>query len=217
MDKLSPIIEENKIINLKEIINLIKHINDEELIIDYLNEIEEYNDNSFNMIEGLDKIKDTLTSRLNKIQGKEIKEELLISENEFKRILNMLYNGKELSEENSKDLFALADILLSEMDKGNLNYDKQNMLDIFIYYLKDKLGNMGLSNKESSILNKYDNIIAQKQANLEKEYREENIRIKKLKFKEKQDSTRGAIITVVVLEVTTLLGILISVLALANN
>ncbi|MDD2409225.1 MAG: hypothetical protein PHD03_00675 [Bacilli bacterium] len=219
MDKLSPIIEENKIINLNEIIDLIKQINDEELINDYLNEIEEYNDNSFDKIDGLDIINDSLTLRLNEIQVKEINEpeELLISENEFKRILDMLYNGKEISKENTNDLFALADILLSEMDKGSLNSDKQNALDIFIYYLKVKLENSGLNNKENKFLNKYVNIVAKKQADLEKEHHKEDIRIKALKFKEKQDSTRGAIITIVVLEVTTLLGILISVLALANN
>ena len=217
MDKLSPIIEKNKIINSNEIISFIKRINDEELIIDYLNEIKEYNNDSFNVLEGLDKIKDTLISRLNKIKVTEIKEELPISENEFKRILYILYNGKKISEETSKDLLAFVDILLSEMNKGNLDKDKQNMLDYFICYFKDKLENIGLSNKESIIINKYNDIIAEKQANLEKAYREENIRIKKLKFKEKQESTRGAIVTVAVLEVTILLGILISVLALANN
>ncbi|MDD4706001.1 MAG: hypothetical protein PHS24_02145 [Bacilli bacterium] len=218
-EKLSPIIKENKIINLNEIISLIKQINDEELITDYLNEIVEYNDDSFDKIDGLDKIKDTLILKLNDLKGKEdLKpERLFISENEYIRLLEILYKGENINAENIGDLYTLTDVLLLKMSKGRLSYDQQNILDTYIYYLKDKFEDKGLSKKEDWILNKYNKIVAQKQADLEKEHFNEDIRIKQLKFKEKQDSTRGAITSVAVLEVTILLGLLISVLALANN
>lgn len=218
-DKLKPIIKDNNIINKNEIINIIKKNLNEEFLEDYLLEIEDYENNSSNIINGLSNIKENLLSRLNEIKVNKLNaiENKLISENEFNRFLGMLYSDDKLTKENYQDLYLYVNTLLINMQEENLEYDKQNSIDIYIYYLKDRKQNDLLNEEENNILKKYKNIIIKKNQQLENQKKSETDKIKKLKLLSKQNSTRGAIISVVILETTILLGILISIIALAKR
>lgn len=218
-EKLKPIIKDNNIINLHEIIEMIKVNSNEEFLEDYLIEIEDFENNSSNVIKDLNNIKISLISRLSEIKIKEFNEfeNKFISENEFNRFLGMLYSGDKLTEENLKDLYSYVNASLVDMEQESLDYDKQNSLDIYIYYLKDKMQNNELNNEENKILSHYEEIIIKINQEIEKENLNEINKGKVLKLISKENSTRGAIVTVVILEVTILLGILISVVALAKR
>lgn len=217
MEKIRPIIKDGKIINLNEIITFINQIDDKELLNDYLIEITEYKDLNPNQVEDFNQIKEAAVQRLNQLKAPPSKEILLISNYEYIRILAKLYKGEEITAKNNEDLYLLTDILLQSMSRGIITKDSQGMLDTYIYYLKDKRENQGLNHRENNFIKHYDYNVSQNQKRKENEYRKEDIKIKELKFKQKQENTRGAIISVAVLEITILLGIFISVLALANN
>ncbi|HHX33518.1 MAG TPA: hypothetical protein GX713_04785 [Mollicutes bacterium] len=141
-----------------------------------------------------------------------------ISINEFNRLLSLMYSGFPLEGESVKDLNVFINDALLEMEEGIISYDKQNSVDTYIYYLKDKKLNETLFPEEVKVLDKYDNIIDERNRILrEEEALLEKAEIKKLKLTNLANNTRGGIVSVIILEVTVLLGILISVLALANK
>ena len=141
-----------------------------------------------------------------------------ISINEFNRLLSLMYSGFPLEGESVKDLNVFINDALLEMEEGTISYDKQNSVDTYIYYLKDKKLNETLFPEEVKVLDKYDNIIDERNRILrEEEALLEKAEIKKLKLTNLANNTRGGIVSVIILEVTVLLGILISVLALANK
>ena len=141
-----------------------------------------------------------------------------ISINEFNRLLSLMYSGFPLEGESVKDLNVFINDALLEMEEGIISYDKQNSVDTYIYYLKAKKLNETLFPEEVKVLDKYDNIIDERNRILrEEEALLEKAEIKKLKLTNLANNTRGGIVSVIILEVTVLLGILISVLALANK
>lgn len=141
-----------------------------------------------------------------------------ISINEFNRLLSLMYSGFPLEGESVKDLNVFINDALLEMEEGIISYDKQNSVDTYVYYLKDKKLNETLFPEEVKVLDKYDNIIDERNRILrEEEALLEKAEIKKLKLTNLANNTRGGIVSVIILEVTVLLGILISVLALANK
>lgn len=141
-----------------------------------------------------------------------------ISISEFNRLLSLMYSGFPLEGESVKDLNVFINDALLEMEEGIISYDKQNSVDTYIYYLKDKKLNETLFPEEVKVLDKYDNIIDERNRILrEEEALLEKAEIKKLKLTNLANNTRGGIVSVIILEVTVLLGILISVLALANK
>lgn len=216
-NKLKPIIVDSKILNIDIILKEIRNNKDGILLNEYLIEIKDYLRNNSH-VSDFNQIVDSLIRQLDLINNPSKLEDNLISESEFNRLVAILYSGDNLPSEMIKDFYLFVDDVLNEMKNGTMNYDRQNSLDIYIYYLKDKKIGGTLYPKEVRILDSYDNIIDSKLAR-ERE-REANSLEKEaieLKLKYKENSRKGMIISVVVLEATILLGILVSVIALAKR
>ncbi len=141
-----------------------------------------------------------------------------ITINEFNRLLSLIYRKNTLQGESIKDLYIFVDNALIKLEKGSISYEEQNSIETYIYYLKTKKITEKLYPKEFKVLEKYDEIIDNKnRLRREKEAFYINEETKKLKLTNLLNNTKNGIISVVILEVTLLLGILISIIALANK
>lgn len=142
-----------------------------------------------------------------------------ILETEVNNLISKLYDGMALSIEELNRLHSFMLTGLNKMLEEELHYDYQNTIDIYIVYLEDKEILSELTKEEKQILFKYREIIRERERKLaqEESIAKENGEIKELKFLPTDLNTNGAVVTIVILEVTLLLGILISALALVKR
>ena len=133
-------------------------------------------------------------------------------------LLGSLWNGKALTSEENEKLISYNRNLIKSMESGPLHYDTQAIVDSYVMYLCDKEVATGITPEESAVVQEYNAAVAKiretKKAEEEKLIVEGKNKTLKLSL---ENNTRGAIISIVVLETTILLGILISFLALAKR
>lgn len=220
-ERLRPIIKNYEISNLEDIKLAIKECDDVLLLKDYLEEVNDFALN--NKIEGLISLSDALNSRLNNLNNdvkvkveEEIKEEVEFPILEINNVISSYYNDIPVSLEAENKLNEFIVYSLEKMDNETLEYELQNSLDMYIVYLERKEYQEELSSREKEILNKYFNIIIKRENKLGREELTLNDE-QKLVLKPKNLNTNGAVVTIVVLEVSILLGVLISVLALVKR
>lgn len=220
-ERLRPIIKNYEISNLEDIKLAIKECDDVLLLKDYLEEVNDFALN--NKIEGLISLSDALNSRLNNLNNdvkvkveEEIKEEVEFPILEINNVISSYYNDIPVSLEAENKLNEFIVYSLEKMDNETLEYELQNSLDMYIVYLERKEYQEELSSREKEILNKYLNIIIKRENKLDREELNLNDE-QKLVLKPKNLNTNGAVVTIVILEVSILLGVLISVLALVKR
>ena len=194
---LEPQIRLGQIVNLDEILKGISKVDDDKFLIDYLDDLDYYENAYPNAVssEELSRLKNALKARLNEISSLE----KIITVEGFLKLYQRLLSGEELSETESKQIDAFIDKALSLMEKS-LDYNKitktQEALDEYIIYLENH-------GTENAVTKKYHDIINSRKpiTNGKKP-----LRIKKI-------DTDGHIKTLVIIESTILLGILLGVLA----
>lgn len=194
---LEPQIRLGQIVNLDEILKGISKVDDDKFLIDYLDDLDCYENAYPNAVssEELSRLKNALKARLNEISSLE----KIITVEEFLKLYQRLSGGEELSETESKQIDAFINKALSLMEKS-LDYNKitktQEALDEYIIYLENH-------GTENAVTKKYHDIINSRKpiTNGKKP-----LRIKKI-------DTDGHIKTLVIIESTILLGILLGVLA----
>ena len=138
----------------------------------------------------------------------------IIKLNEFIELVSRAYNGDNLTEEEQEKMhnFVLASI--TDMENGSLDYDTQNAIDCYMEYLREQEKD-NTTKKTDELLEKYYLIIEEKnKEQLQKENEAKAAgQIKVLEIKPVDH--HGNIITIVVIEITLLLGMLVSILAFA--
>ena len=200
-EKLRPVISNNEIINLSSIINEINNCKDENLLKDYKGEVEEFSMN--NSIKGLSELELALENQIEKLNL----DSEFITEMQASNLISAIYDGMSLTEENEKNLHSFIINGLNKMEEEVLDYDYQNVIDMYIVYLEDKENLALITLEEKGLLNRYRNIIQKREKQLEGDLLvKENP--KKLKLLPSNLNTNGAVVTIVILEVTMLLGML---------
>jgi hypothetical protein len=135
---------------------------------------------------------------------------------EFGEIFRKITNAETLTSTEESKLDSYISNALESSKNDTIKTDDQNALDVYINYLNEK---ESLTPKEQTVLDSYNNNVKEKQTlQAQKEaVAKENNEIKVLQMKPLTDDskTSGYIITVAILEISILLGILISVLAIA--
>lgn len=209
-EKLRPIIINEEITNISDVFDAIDQSTDIHFLQVYLIEVDEVI--KTRNVKHLPELSDKLLSRIKEIsQSNILKEEdlVIISAVKANQLIIKLYDQVVLTSEEINQLNNFVNLGLNQMEDETINYDYQNSIDMYIEYLKTK--EMNLTTEESQIIFKYANIIEAKEKSLNKKI--EKQAVKKLTVL----NTNGAVITVVILEVTILLGMLISVLALVKR
>ncbi len=209
-EKLRPIIINEEITNISDVFDAIDQSTDIHFLQVYLIEVDEVI--KTRNVKHLPELSDKLLSRIKEIsQSNILKEEdlVIISAVKANQLIIKLYDQVVLTSEEINQLNNFVNLGLNQMEDETINYDHQNSIDMYIEYLKTK--EMNLTTEESQIIFKYANIIEAKEKSLNKKI--EKQAVKKLTVL----NTNGAVITVVILEVTILLGMLISVLALVKR
>ncbi len=143
-----------------------------------------------------------------------IEEKGLLTESQFYLLITRLMEGEELSFEEIRGMNRYAQIIIKEIKEGPIHYDRQNSLDMFIEFLKEKNGENFLSPEEENIVMLYNEIGKTKSLSTPDKSKKD---VRELKLLPPDIANQGAIVSVVIIEVTILLGILISVLALAKR
>ena len=137
---------------------------------------------------------------------------------EINNIIVKLHDNYYITNEEQQKLYSFINNGLEKIAQYELEYnDCQNTIDFYIVYLEKKLMDKQLSKEEERILKKYQNIIRERETKLLNPDSDTNNSQQTLKRVPKVLNTNGAVITVVILETTILLGILISVLALVKR
>lgn len=209
-EKLRPIIINEEITNISDVFDAIDQSTDIHFLQVYLIEVDEVI--KTRNVKHLPELSDKLLSRIKEIsQSNILKEEdlVIISAVKANQLIIKLYDQVVLTSEEINQLNNFVNLGLNQMEDETINYDHQNSIDMYIEHLKTK--EMNLTTEESQIIFKYANIIEAKEKSLNKKI--EKQAVKKLTVL----NTNGAVITVVILEVTILLGMLISVLALVKR
>ncbi len=235
-ERLRPIVKDNKIINLKEVLLGIRECSDLNLLNAYLEEVKDYS--SYNLIDGLDKLDAALSVRLDQLSNKNnietikeepIKEVITITKDiepqpelktvsivDANNIIALYFNNVTPTKEQENKIQEFISNGLTKMESEEIDFEYQNTIDIYIVYLENKANLTKLTKEEINILNSYLDIIRKREENiLEKE--DSLSEVHQLKLVPKNLNTNGAVVTVVILEVTILLGILISAVALVKR
>ncbi len=125
--------------------------------------------------------------------------------NNFKNGVARLWNGENLSYDEIKELDSIAAELIDMMETSELDYDLQNSLDNYIIYYKQYHNLNEERTKNLVAYNKYVNENANNMLALEQQNR-----VKMLK----QINSRGIISAITIIETVTIIGMLISFLAI---
>ena len=137
---------------------------------------------------------------------------VLIKLNEFIELVSRAYNGDKLSKEEKEQMYNFALSSISDMENNSLDYDTQNAIDCYMEYLREQEKDDTIV-KSDKLLEKYNQTIENKnKEQLQKEAEAKTAgQIKILEIKPVDH--HGNIITIVVIEITLLLGMLVSILA----
>lgn len=200
---LEPIIRNSKILNLKDILESLKKIEDADYLTDYIDEIESYVSDYPNAVtpDDINTLKNALKERLDALGVAP-----LIGYYDFAEIYKKLVENNHTDEEEASVQRYIAKCL-KLLEKDQISFDEQNALDL---YMNDYLANKLKTKSEENLFKRYnDIIIMNKSRMLEKSPGKKPLRIKPI-------DTSGRIIAITLIEVTVLVGILLGVLAIAK-
>ena len=200
---LEPIIRNSKILNLKDILESLKKIEDADYLTDYIDEIESYVSDYPNAVtpDDINTLKNALKERLDALGVAP-----LIGYYDFAEIYKKLVENNHTDEEEASVQRYIAKCL-KLLEKDQISFDEQNALDL---YMSDYLANKLKTKSEENLFKRYNDIIKiNKSRMLEKSPGKKPLRIKPI-------DTSGIIIAITFIEVTVLVGILLGVLAIAK-
>ena len=200
---LEPIIRNSKILNLKDILESLKKIEDADYLTDYIDEIESYVSDYPNAVtpDDINTLKNALKERLDALGVAP-----LIGYYDFAEIYKKLVENNHTDEEEASVQRYIAKCL-KLLEKDQISFDEQNALDL---YMSDYLANKLKTKSEENLFKRYNDIIKiNKSRMLEKSQGKKPLRIKPI-------DTSGRIIAITLIEVTVLVGILLGVLAIAK-
>lgn len=200
---LEPIIRNSKILNLKDILESLKKIEDADYLTDYIDEIESYVSDYPNAVtpDDINTLKNALKERLDTLGVAP-----LIGYYDFAEIYKKLVENNHTDEEEASVQRYIAKCL-KLLEKDQISFDEQNALDL---YMNDYLANKLKTKSEENVFKRYNDIIKiNKSRMLEKSPGKKPLRIKPI-------DTSGRIIAITLIEVTVLVGILLGVLAIAK-
>ena len=200
---LEPIIRNSKILNLKDILESLKKIEDADYLTDYIDEIESYVSDYPNAVtpDDINTLKNALKERLDALGVAP-----LIGYYDFAEIYKKLVENNHTDEEEASVKRYIAKCL-KLLEKDQISFDEQNALDL---YMSDYLANKLKTKSEENLFKRYNDIIKiNKSRMLEKSPGKKPLRIKPI-------DTSGRIIAITLIEVTVLVGILLGVLAIAK-
>lgn len=200
---LEPSIRNGRILNLNDILESLKKIEDADYLTDYIDEIESYVSDYPDAVsqDDINTLKSALKERL-----KTLKVPPLIGYYEFADLYKKLLEKTQTKEEETSIQRYIAKCL-KLLEKDQISFDEQNALDL---YMNDYLANKLKTKSEENLFKRYNNIIKiNKSRMLEKNPGKKPLRIKPI-------NTNGRIIAITLIEVTVLVGILLGVLAIAK-
>ena len=200
---LEPSIRNGRILNLNDILESLKKIEDADYLTDYIDEIESYVSDYPDAVsqDDINTLKSALKERL-----KTLKVPPLIGYYEFADLYKKLLEKTQTKEEEASVQRYIAKCL-KLLEKEQISFDEQNALDL---YMNDYLANKLKTKSEENLFKRYNNIIKiNKSRMLEKNPGKKPLRIKPI-------NTNGRIIAITLIEVTVLVGILLGVLAIAK-
>lgn len=200
---LEPSIRNGRILNLNDILESLKKIEDADYLTDYIDEIESYVSDYPAAVsqDDINTLKSALKERL-----KTLKVPPLIGYYEFADLYKKLLEKTQTKEEEASVQRYIAKCL-KLLEKEQISFDEQNALDL---YMNDYLANKLKTKSEENLFKRYNDIIKiNKSRMLEKNPGKKPLRIKPI-------NTNGRIIAITLIEVTVLVGILLGVLAIAK-
>lgn len=200
---LEPSIRNGRILNLNDILESLKKIEDADYLTDYIDEIESYVSDYPDAVsqDDINTLKSALKERL-----KTLKVPPLIGYYEFADLYKKLLEKTQTKEEEASIQRYIAKCL-KLLEKEQISFDEQNALDL---YMNDYLANKLKTKSEENLFKRYNDIIKiNKSRMLEKNPGKKPLRIKPI-------NTNGRIIAITLIEVTVLVGILLGVLAIAK-
>lgn len=200
---LEPSIRNGRILNLNDILESLKKIEDADYLTDYIDEIESYVSDYPDAVsqDDINTLKSALKERL-----KILKVPPLIGYYEFADLYKKLLEKTQTKEEEASVQRYIAKCL-KLLEKDQISFDEQNALDL---YMNDYLANKLKTKSEENLFKRYNDIIKiNKSRMLEKNPGKKPLRIKPI-------NTNGRIIAITLIEVTVLVGILLGVLAIAK-
>lgn len=200
---LEPSIRNGRILNLNDILESLKKIEDADYLTDYIDEIESYVSDYPDAVsqDDINTLKSALKERL-----KTLKVPPLIGYYEFADLYKKLLEKTQTKEEEASIQRYIAKCL-KLLEKEQISFDEQNALDL---YMNDYLANKLKTKSEEDLFKRYNDIIKiNKSRMLEKNPGKKPLRIKPI-------NTNGRIIAITLIEVTVLVGILLGVLAIAK-
>lgn len=200
---LEPSIRNGRILNLNDILESLKKIEDADYLTDYIDEIESYVSDYPDAVsqDDINTLKSALKERL-----KTLKVPPLIGYYEFADLYKKLLEKTQTKEEEASIQRYIAKCL-KLLEKEQISFDEQNALDL---YMNDYLANKLKTKSEENLFKRYNDIIKiNKSRMLEKNPGKKPLRIKPI-------NTNGRIIAITLIEVTILVGILLGVLAIAK-
>lgn len=200
---LEPSIRNGRILNLNDILESLKKIEDADYLTDYIDEIESYVSDYPDAVsqDDINTLKSALKERL-----KTLKVPPLIGYYEFADLYKKLLEKTQTKEEEASIQRYIAKCL-KLLEKEQISFDEQNALDL---YMNDYLANKLKTKSEENLFKRYNDIIKiNKSRMLEKNPGKKPLRIKPI-------NTNGRIIAITIIEVTVLVGILLGVLAIAK-
>lgn len=200
---LEPIIRNSKILNLKDILESLKKIEDADYLTDYIDEIESYVSDYPNAVtpDDINTLKNALKERLDTLGVAP-----LIGYYDFAEIYKKLVENNHTDEEEASVQRYIAKCL-KLLEKDQISFDEQNALDL---YMNDYLVKKLKTKSEENLFKRYNDIIKMNKSRmLEKSPGKKPLRIKPI-------DTSGRIIAITLIEVTVLVGILLGVLAIAK-
>ena len=200
---LEPSIRNGRILNLNDILESLKKIEDADYLTDYIDEIESYVSDYPDAVsqDDINTLKSALKERL-----KTLKVPPLIGYYEFADLYKKLLEKTQTKEEEASVQRYIAKCL-KLLEKDQISFDEQNALDL---YMNDYLANKLKTKSEENLFKRYNDIIKiNKSRMLEKNPGKKPLRIKPI-------NTNDRIIAITLIEVTVLVGILLGVLAIAK-
>lgn len=200
---LEPSIRNGRILNLNDILESLKKIEDADYLTDYIDEIESYVSDYPDAVsqDDINTLKSALKERL-----KTLKVPPLIGYYEFADLYKKLLEKTQTKEEEASVQRYIAKCL-KLLEKDQISFDEQNALDL---YMNDYLANKLKTKSEENLFKRYNDIIKiNKSRMLEKNPGKKPLRIKPI-------NTNGRIIAITLIEVTVLVGILLGILAIAK-
>ena len=130
-------------------------------------------------------------------------------------LIAKLYEKLPLSMEEANTLNSFINTGINNMKEKELHFDYQNTIDVYIVYLEKKEVLETITPREAKQLFEYRNIIKRREDKIQGLINQNEE--KKLKLLPTDINTTGAVITVVIIEVTLLLGMLLGIVALVKR